>query len=206
MRSYLRLILLMALAASLSSCSTKTTIMDKLQADGNFKTLVTALETTGLAEKLKAEGPFTLFAPTDDAFAAAKEGLQYRGQRITSRGPQRVHPLPKDRESLRQALENHIVSGNLSAADLEKRREDETINNMTISFDIKGNINELRSRPSNAVRRPDDMFMVNLGPHGKFSMKEYTSNLISTDIKASNGVIHVIDAVLLHPIADAAPK
>jgi transforming growth factor-beta-induced protein len=177
-----------------------TDVIAKLEADGNFKSLLAALATTGLAEKLRGEGPFTLFAPTDDAFAAAREGLQYRGARIPQTGPRYVHPLPTERDLLLQALQNHLINGKLPAADLAGRREDKTVNGMTVSFDIEGDVSKLRARPSDAMRRPEDMFMVNLGPAGRFSSKEYTANLTRTDIEASNGVVHVIDAVLLHPV------
>ena len=210
----MKLLAVLVIALWIGSCNraappaadTKTTIVDKLQADGNFKALLAAMSTTGLVDTLRGNGPFTLFAPTDDAFAAAEEGLQYRGARITERGPRRVHPLPKDRTLLLQALQNHVVYGKLLAADLVKQIEGKTVNDMTISFDIKGDINELKSRPSDAIRKPTDMFMVNLGPAGKFSEKAYDANLIRTDIEGSNGVIHVIDAVLLHPMEEESPK
>lgn len=210
-----RIIPILVLAALISACNTKPSqspaeqarsperapdIIARLEADGNFKSLLAALATTGLAEKLRGEGPFTLFAPTDDAFAAAREGLQYRGARITKTGPRHVHPLPTERYLLLEALQNHLINGKLPAADLARRREDKTVNGMTVSFDIEGDVSKLKTRPSDAMRKPEDMFMVNLGPAGRFSSKEYDANLTRTDIEASNGVIHVIDAVLLHPV------
>ena len=80
------------------------------------------------------------------------------------------------------------------------------LSGLTVSFDIEGDISKLSSRSSEEVRRWDDMFMVNLGPYRTpegekaFSAGEYTANFISTDLEASNGVIHVIDALLLRPL------
>lgn len=102
-------------------------------------------------------------------------------------------------------MQNHLVNGKLLADDLTQRREDKTVNGMTISFDIKGDVSKLKSRSTDAIRKPDDMFMVNLGPAGRFSPAQYDANLIRTDIETSNGVIHVIDAVLLHPAEGDQP-
>jgi uncharacterized surface protein with fasciclin (FAS1) repeats len=177
-------------------------IIGKLEADGNFKQLLAALETTGLKDKLRGKDTFTLFAPIDDAFDAAREGVKYKGERLLNGKPRYIHALPTDRDSLLQSIKNHLVNGKLTSDDMVKRREGNTLNEMTISFDIEGDIKKMRDRPSNAVRNPNEFFMVNLGQIAQHNQKEYDANLTKVDIIASNGIIHVIDAVLLHPIED----
>ena len=133
-------------------------IVDIAVADGRFTTLVAAVEAAGLVETLKSEGPFTVFAPTDDAFAKLPEGT--------------VEKLlkPESLESLKDILLYHVVPGKVMAADVVGLESAET------------------------ALGKDVMVKVDMG---KVYINE--AEVILTDIEASNGVIHVIDSVLLPP-------
>jgi len=123
---------------------------------GSFKTLAAALQAADLVDALKGEGPFTVFAPTDDAFKKPPPGT--------------LESLlkPENKEKLRAILTYHVVSGKVTAAEVVKLSSAKTLNgqNVTISTH-KGKV------------------MVN------------NANVVKTDIAASNGVIHVIDTVIL---------
>ena len=123
---------------------------------GSFTTLVDALVATGLDEALAGEGPFTVFAPTDDAFAALPEGT--------------LESL--DEETLAEILKYHVVAGEFMAADVVglDSRSVETLQGASVAISIDG-----------------DTVMVN------------DATVVTADVAASNGVIHVIDKVLLPP-------
>jgi uncharacterized surface protein with fasciclin (FAS1) repeats len=125
------------------------------KADG-FETLVAAVEAAGLTQALATGGPFTVFAPTDEAFAALPEGT--------------VEALLADPDALAEILKYHVVKGRIFARDLKDGLEVKTLQGSRIVFAL-----------SDEETRVND------------------SDIIATDIKASNGVIHVIDAVLLPP-------
>jgi transforming growth factor-beta-induced protein len=141
------------------------TIVDIAVADGRFTTLVAAVQAAGLAETLSGEGPFTVFAPTDDAFAKLPEGT--------------VETLLKDIPALKDILLYHVVAGKVMAADVVKLTSADTA----------------LAKPV-AIKVDMDKVYVN------------EAQVIITDIEASNGVIHVIDSVLLPPAPEeaAAPK
>ena len=129
-------------------------IIETAQEAGSFSTLLAAVDAAGLTETLSGEGPFTVFAPTDDAFAALPEGT--------------VAALLEDPEGdLKEILLYHVVSGNLMAEDVTAQPDAMTLNGKRIRFDTT------------------DGAMVE------------EANIITTDIVCSNGVIHVIDAVML---------
>jgi transforming growth factor-beta-induced protein len=132
------------------------TIVDVAVAAGNFKTLVAALKATGLDKTLAGEGPFTVFAPTDDAFAKLPAGT--------------LDTLlkPENKDKLVQILTYHVVPGKLTAADLSKLSYANTVANLSLS--IKADM-------------------------GKVIVND--ANVTQADVMASNGVIHVIDTVLL---------
>ncbi|MEZ4620921.1 MAG: fasciclin domain-containing protein, partial [Caldilineaceae bacterium] len=121
-----------------------------------FSTLVQAVEAAGLVETLRGDGPFTVFAPTDDAFAAVP--------------PETLDALLADPEQLTQVLLYHVVPGAIVAADLSDGMEAETAQGDSVTITIS-----------------DGNVMVN------------DANVTATDIMAHNGVIHVIDQVLLPP-------
>jgi transforming growth factor-beta-induced protein len=122
---------------------------------GSFKTLVTAIKAAGLEETLSGEGPFTVFAPTDEAFAALPAGT--------------LDSLLKDEEALTRVLTYHVASGKYMAVDVV---------DMTSIKTLEGN--ELPVDTTEGVKVGD-------------------ANVTATDIEASNGVIHVIDKVLIPP-------
>jgi uncharacterized surface protein with fasciclin (FAS1) repeats len=133
-------------------------IVDTAVAAGQFKTLAAALGAAGLIDTLKGAGPFTVFAPTDDAFAKLPAGT--------------VEELlkPENKGKLTAILTYHVVDGNVLAADVVKLTEAKTLNGMMVKVKVNGNT-----------------VMIN------------DATVTSADIVASNGVIHVIDAVLLPP-------
>jgi len=135
----------------------KNTIVDIAVADGRFTTLVAALQAVGLVETLSGEGPFTVFAPTDDAFAKLPAGT--------------VESLlkPENLEQLKNVLLYHVVSGKVMAADVVGLTSAPSVLGQDITITVKD---------------------------GKVFLND-TVQVIITDIEASNGVIHVIDAVLL---------
>jgi uncharacterized surface protein with fasciclin (FAS1) repeats len=137
----------------------KNTIVDIAVADGRFNTLVAAVTAADLVETLSGEGPFTVFAPTDDAFAALPEGT------LDSL------LLPENKQALTDILLYHVVSGKVMAADVVTLTSATTVLGKDVTITVKD---------------------------GNVYLND-TVQVIITDIEASNGVIHVIDAVLLPP-------
>jgi transforming growth factor-beta-induced protein len=133
------------------------TIVDIAAGNPNFSTLVTAVKAAGLAETLSSKGPFTVFAPTNEAFAALPKGT--------------LETLlkPENRKLLQKVLTYHVVSGDLMAKDLRSGKV----------ATVEGN-----------------SVAVQVDKHG---VKVNSSNVVKADIDAKNGVIHVIDKVLLPP-------
>jgi uncharacterized surface protein with fasciclin (FAS1) repeats len=131
-----------------------------VQADG-FNTLVQALKTAELVGALKGEGPFTVFAPTDEAFEALPEG--------------RLEALlqPENREQLQSILQYHVVSGKAMASDVTGMDAAETLQGQSLQFQVQ-----------------DGTVTV---------MGQNSATVVQTDIEAANGVIHVVDSVLLPP-------
>ena len=132
------------------------TIVDIAVADGRFTTLVAALQAAELVETLSGEGPFTVFAPTDDAFGKLPEGT--------------VEGLLNDIPALTDILLYHVVSGEVLAEQVVELEEAATVLGENVS-----------------IRVEDGNVYIN------------DSMVIITDIMADNGVIHVIDSVLLPP-------
>jgi len=128
-------------------------IVDIAVEAGSFTTLVAAVEAAGLVETLKGDGPFTVFAPTDEAFAALPEGT--------------VEGLLADPEALAAILTYHVVPGKVMSTDLSNNMMATTVNGADVTIMTEGGVS------------------VN------------GATVISPDIEASNGVIHVIDAVIL---------
>lgn len=131
-------------------------IVDTAIAAGSFATLVEAVQAAGLVDTLKGDGPFTVFAPTDEAFAALPEGT--------------VESLlqPENREQLIAVLTYHVVPGKVTAADVAKLSDATTVNGAAVSISSS---------------------------YGK--VKVDGANVVQADVMASNGVIHVIDQVIL---------
>jgi len=133
-------------------------IVDTAVAAGSFKTLVTAVKAAGLVDTLKSKGPFTLFAPNDDAFAKLPKGT--------------VEGLLKDIPKLKAVLTYHVVSGKVMAADAVKLKTAKTVQGQEIKIDAS-------------------KWHLHKNP------KINDANVIKLDVVADNGVIHVIDKVLL---------
>ena len=145
-----------------STAMSESDIVETAAAAGDFKTLTAALKAAGLDETLKGPGPFTVFAPTDAAFAKLPEGT--------------VETLLKDpKGQLAEILKYHVVAGEVMAADVAKMdgQKVKTVQGAELTVDVSGDKVVLVDAAGNRV------------------------NVIKTDITASNGVIHVIDAVLI---------
>ncbi|HKK98149.1 MAG TPA: fasciclin domain-containing protein [Marivita sp.] len=132
-------------------------IVDTAVEAGTFETLVAAVQAADLVETLKSEGPFTVFAPTDEAFAALPEGT--------------VDTLlmPENKDQLVSILTYHVVPGKVMSTDLTDDMEATTVQGADITIDL------------------DDGVMVE------------NATVTTADIETSNGVIHVIDTVILPP-------
>ena len=133
-------------------------IVDTVVAAGNFKTLVTAVKAAGLVDTLKSKGPFTVFAPTDDAFAKLPKGT--------------VEGLLKDTPKLKAVLTYHVVAGKVMAAEVVKLKTAKTVQGQDVKIDASK-------------------------WHLHKNVKINDANVIKTDIATDNGVIHVIDKVIL---------
>lgn len=132
----------------------KKDIVDTAVAAGDFNTLVTAVKAAGLVETLKGEGPFTVFAPTDAAFAKVPTDT--------------LNALLADKAALANVLTYHVVAGKVMAAGVVKLTSAVTVQGQAVSIEVKD---------------------------GKVYIDG--TQVVTTDIEASNGVIHVIDAVIL---------
>lgn len=128
-------------------------IVDTAVAAGSFKTLVTAVKAAGLVDTLKSKGPFTVFAPNDEAFATLPKGT--------------VEGLLKDIPKLKAVLTYHVVAGKVMAADVVKLKSAKTVQGQEVKIDA-----------SKGVKVND-------------------ATVVKADIVTDNGVIHVIDKVLL---------
>src|SRR4028118_609371 len=128
-------------------------IVDTAVGAGSFNTLVAAVKAAGLVDTLKSPGPFTVFAPTDDAFAKLPAGT--------------VDALLKDIPKLTKILTYHVVSGKVMAADVVKLESATTVEGSDVKIDA-----------SNGVKVND-------------------STVTTPDVATDNGVIHIIDTVLL---------
>src|SRR5512144_2013449 len=130
----------------------KDIVTTALQA-GGFTTLAKALTAAGLVETLQGPGPFTVFAPTDEAFAKLPAGT--------------LEALLADKAKLTKVLTYHVVPGTVMAADVVKMSSAKTVEGQSVTIDTRSGV------------------------------KVDNANVVKTDIVATNGVIHVIDAVIL---------
>ena len=146
------------LASSISAFAAEKDIVDTAVEAGQFKTLAAALKAADLVDTLKGKGPFTVFAPTDEAFAKLPAGT--------------VENLlkPENKQKLTEILTYHVVPGKVMAADVAGIDEAKSVNGKMIDIDVKGS-----------------------------TVKVNDATVTAADIAASNGVIHVIDKVLMPP-------
>ncbi|WP_147126201.1 fasciclin domain-containing protein [Shimia ponticola] len=144
-----------ALATSAFAMGAEKDIVDTAAEAGSFETLLAAATAAGLVDTLKGDGPFTVFAPTDEAFAALPEGT--------------VESLlmEENRDQLVAILTYHVVPGKVMSGDLQDDMVAATVNGADVMIDL------------------DNGVMVN------------DATVVTADIEASNGVIHVIDSVIL---------
>lgn len=147
----LRTLLLALVALPLAASAQHQDIVEIAAGNDNFETLVAAVQEAGLVETLQGDGPFTVFAPTDDAFALLGDDAIARLLR------------PENRDQLVAILTYHVVPGRFTARDIGRLDDLTTVNGEALSLGV---------RVDNA-------------------------QLLTTDIMASNGVIHVIDRVLM---------
>jgi uncharacterized surface protein with fasciclin (FAS1) repeats len=129
------------------------TIVETAVAAGSFETLVAAVKAAGLVDVLSGEGPFTVFAPTDEAFAKLPEGT--------------IEALLADKEKLTAVLTYHVVPGKVKAKDVMKLTSAKTVQGKELTIDTSDGV------------------------------KVDNATVVKADIEASNGVIHVIDTVLI---------
>jgi uncharacterized surface protein with fasciclin (FAS1) repeats len=132
----------------------KKSIVETAVSAGQFKTLVTAVKAADLVEVLSGPGPFTVFAPTDDAFAKLPVGT--------------VEALLQNKEQLKAVLTYHVVAGKVMASDVVNLKSAATVNGQQVTIKVKG-----------------ETVMVD------------NAKVVMTDIECTNGVIHVIDTVIL---------
>lgn len=132
-------------------------IVETAVAAGSFKTLAAALQAAGLVEVLQGSGPFTVFAPTDEAFAKLPAGT--------------VEALLQDKAKLTAILTYHVVAGKVTASDVVKLNSAKTVQGAEVRIRVDG---------------------------GKVKINDAT--VTAADVMASNGVIHVIDTVILPPM------
>ena len=148
---------MLALAASSVHAADTKDIVDTAVSAGKFKTLVAAVTEADLVETLKSKGPFTVFAPTDEAFAALPDGT--------------LETLlkPENKQQLIDVLTYHVVAAKVMSTDLEDGQEAASVQGEKITVDL------------------EDGVMIN------------DASVKMADVKASNGVVHVIDKVILPP-------
>lgn len=149
-----------ALALSLSMgyafAPEKKDIVDTAIGAGQFKTLVSLVQAAGLVDALRSEGPFTVFAPTDAAFAKVPKAT--------------LNALGKDKEALKQVLLYHVVSGKVTSGQVVKVNKAKTLQGSDVKVKVSGK-----------------NVMIN------------NAKVVKADIECTNGVIHVIDTVILPP-------
>ncbi|MFZ9047003.1 MAG: fasciclin domain-containing protein [Saprospiraceae bacterium] len=136
--------------------SMQKNIVEVAVANGSFNTLVAAVQAAGLVDTLSGDGPFTVFAPTDEAFAKLPAGT--------------VETLlkPENLSKLQGILTYHVISGKVMSSDIQPTQMVKTVNGKEVSIKLSGGTVNVDS-----------------------------AKVVAADVAASNGVIHVIDAVIL---------
>jgi uncharacterized surface protein with fasciclin (FAS1) repeats len=150
------LVALFALSTSVKAQSKD--IVDLAVGNDNLKTLVAAVKAGGLVDVLKGDGPFTVFAPTDEAFAALPKGTL------------EMLLKPENKDKLVAILTYHVVSGKVMSTDLSNGQKAGTVQGEKVKVSIKGS-----------------------------TVKINDAQVVAADVKAKNGVVHVINKVILPP-------
>lgn len=154
-RTYLALSAAALMTTAVPAMAQDADIVDTAVAAGSFSTLVAAVQAAGLVDTLKSEGPFTVFAPTDEAFAALPKGTVD------------TLLLPENKDQLVAILTYHVIAGKVLSTDLSDGMTATTVQGSDVTIGTTGGVT------------------VN------------GANVVAADVAASNGVIHVIDAVIL---------
>jgi uncharacterized surface protein with fasciclin (FAS1) repeats len=149
-----KILSVIALAIFTITAAPAADIVDTAVSAGSFKTLVKAVQAAGLVETLKGPGPFTVFAPTDEAFAKLPAGT--------------LESLLANPEQLKKVLTYHVVAGKVMASDVVKLKEAKTVQGSSAKIKVTGGT-----------------VMID------------NAKVVKTDIACDNGVIHVIDTVIL---------
>ena len=157
LKSMMAAMFVMMISASAANAQSKD-IVDLAVGNDNLKTLVAAVKAGGLVETLKGKGPFTVFAPTDEAFAALPAGTL------------EMLLKPENKDKLVAILTYHVVPGKVMSTDLSDGQKAKTVQGENVSVSIHGG-----------------------------SVKISGAKVIAADVKAKNGVVHVIDKVILPP-------
>ncbi|MFY0592215.1 MAG: fasciclin domain-containing protein [Roseivirga sp.] len=157
MRSLFGAMFALMLTTSVANAQSKD-IVDLAVGADNLKTLVAAVKAGGLVETLKGDGPFTVFAPTDEAFAALPKGTL------------EMLLKPENKDKLVAILTYHVVAGKVMSTDLSNGQKAATVNGEKITVSI-----------------------------GNGGVKISGAKVIAADVKAKNGVVHIIDKVILPP-------
>ncbi|MFN4156756.1 MAG: fasciclin domain-containing protein [Paracoccaceae bacterium] len=157
-RTFLAMTTALAFAAPAFADNHSKDIVDTAVGAGTFTTLVAAVTAAGLVDTLKGEGPFTVFAPTDEAFAALPAGTV------------ETLLLPENKDQLTAILTYHVVPGKVMSTDLSEGLTAATVNGADVTITLDG------------------------------GAKVNGATITTADIEASNGVIHVIDAVIMPPM------
>ncbi len=142
------------LASAIPAAAQGKDIVDTAAAAGTFKSLAAALQAAGLVQTLKGPGPFTVFAPTDDAFAKIPKAD--------------LDALLKDKAKLTSVLTYHVFAGNANSSDLRQLKDLSTVQGGRIKIEAS-----------------------------KTGLKVDSANVVKADVPASNGIIHVVDTVLI---------
>jgi len=148
--------ILLATTSFAGNYAKKSDIVDTAVSNGNFTTLAAALQAGGLVDTLKSEGPYTVFAPTDEAFAKLPDGTV------------EMLLLPENKDQLVAILTYHVVPGKVNAAEVVNLDSAATANGSNVAISVR-----------------EEAVYIN------------DSRVVMADIEASNGVIHVVDTVIL---------
>jgi len=148
-------------AGNMETPTTKQTIVQVAASNPDFSTLVTAVKKAGLVKALSGKGPYTVFAPTDEAFAKVPSAT--------------LTALLADKKALADVLTYHVVKGKIPASKLQPTQTVTTLEGKDITIDVANGKATITDGQGNTV------------------------NITTTDIKTKNGIIHVIDGVLLPP-------
>jgi uncharacterized surface protein with fasciclin (FAS1) repeats len=161
------LLVFLSSTALIAGSQPKMDIVDTAVSAGSFNTLVAAVQAAGLAETLKGEGPFTVFAPTDDAFFTVFAPTDDAFAKLPA-GTLDDLLKPENKDKLAGILTYHVVSGKVMAKDVMTMKEAKTVNGQSVMVGMEA-----------------DTVMID------------NAKVVTADIECTNGVIHVIDTVIL---------